>query len=223
MTKFQILIFFLLFFPGKFYAQEGVYIGAKVGGGFSRYYFAVDPGIYKPLVIDIVPVYEAGIVFSHQNGKYMGLQIDLQYTQKAWQERFVGDTTEKVLIHYVEMPLLTTARLAFGKKKSALILSFGIYGAYAFASENESNTSSSPYAPLIDYSKSFKNSFDFGFKAGLGYEFLVNQSLLRFQLTFSQGLQDLFERNRVGIYRSLNQSLFASIIYKVPLFKKAKP
>jgi len=221
MTKFRVLIFFLLIFSGKFYAQEGAYIGAKFGGGFSRYYFAVDPGIFQPLVIDLVPVYEAGVVFSHQNDKRMGLEIDIQYTQKAWQERFEGDTTEKMLIHYLEMPLLTTARLAFGEKKSALVISLGIYGSYAFASENESNPSVLD-STLIDYSKSLKNTFDFGFKAGLGYEFMVNQSLLRFQLTFSQGLQDLYDRDRVGIYRSLNQSLFASIIYKVPLFKKAK-
>lgn len=202
-------------------AQEGASIGFKFGSGFSRYYFALDPGLNEPINQDFAPVYEAGLVFSHQSGKAAGLQIELQYAQKAWQEKFDDGSKSNVLIHFIELPVLTHMRLPFKSGKSALIINFGFYGAYAFKETVELIGEVSD-STLINYHDFKYNKVDYGLRGGVGFEKKIGRGSVQIQAMYSQGLQDIIGRDRLKVYRSLNQSLFVSAMYKIPLSRNKK-
>ena len=210
------------FITSTSFAQKRASIGLKGGYGFSGYYFVTDGNIYADFIdVDFVPAYNTGIVFNYLS-KITGIQISMEYTQKGWIEKFKNGAASEVTIDYLEFPVLTQFR--FGKKKSGWVVNFGLYGGYVIKSRQKSD----PMELVIDqrdtmfinYRELKYNTFEYGIKAGGGYELGLGKNSLQLELMFTQGMLNLFEANRLGVYRSLSQGLTFSAIYKFTLFRK---
>lgn len=95
----------------------------------------------------------------------------------------------------------------------------GMHVSYAFNAKTDSsgiiNGTSLVNYNALDYSK-----FDYGLDGGIGLELGKDKNVFLIQLMFSQGMRNVLERDPTAIYRSLNQSLFLSMIYKVSFSKK---
>jgi len=217
------LVLFCLLANGSF-AQKRASLGLKFGSGFSGYYFVTDININPdPIKVGFIPVYSGGVVFNYLD-KIVGIQIGTQYIQKGWIETFNNNATSEVVIDYLEVPILTHIR--FGRtKKSGWVVNLGIYGAYVIQT-NENHSELKPDltqdTEYIKYYEMKYSAFDYGIKAGGGFEFGLGKNSLQFELMFTQGMQNFFEQDRVGIYKSLSQTLTFSAIYKFTLFRRGE-
>ena len=203
------------------YSQSGTSIGIKAGEGFSRYYFIrIDQGHISQ---SYIPVFQTGLVFSQINKKNCGIQFEINYIQKGWKQTFDSEpTTYSVKMDNIEFPFLTHFRL--GKKKSAIIINMGLHFSYAYNLKVDSLGSALDTIAL-HYGNLKLSPFDYGLDIGLGYEFGRDRGVFQVQLMFSQGLSNFINRDTqdpLVIYRSINQSLFLSCVYKIPLTRKKK-
>lgn len=202
-------------------AQKRASLGLKIGGGVSSYYFVTDLNI-NPDYIDngIMQVYEGGLIFNYLD-RNMGLQIGVQYTQKGWIENFQNGASAQVLFDCIEFPLLTQFR-SNRYKKSGWLLLLGTYGNYMMqASQTFKGEPDATMDTLwVKYNDLEYNTFEFGIKGGAGFEFGLGKNSLQLQVLFTQGFVNLFDSDRVGLYRSLSQNLSVSAIYKFTLFRR---
>ena len=208
-----ILTFFCLSSLVEINAQQGFSIGIKAGTGFSQYYFQ------KYIEQDFVQVFQGGLVISHLDKKNLGLHFEIIQTQKAWQEKFSETFKKRVVVDYIELPILSVIKL--GKKKSGITINAGLHFSIPYKIDSLIiGDAMSADSSLINYGQAAYKKFDYGLNGGLGYQLCFGRNIFELQLMYSQGLQNIFERNYLTIYRSLNQNLTLNLIYKVSLAKK---
>ncbi len=198
------------------YSQAGSSLGIKAGAGVSRYFLLVAAD-QEQILQNFVPVFQTGLVFSQLNEKNLGIQIELNYVQKAWEEKLPETGKYNVLFDNIELPVLTHLRI--GKKKSAWLINLGLHVSYAFNARIDSSgvfTTTS----IIEYNNLNYSNFDYGMDGGFGFEIGKERGIFQIQLMYSQGMKNILERDPEKVYRSLNQNLFLSCIYKIPLFRK---
>jgi hypothetical protein len=194
-------------------SQEGFSVGIQGGAGFSYYFFQdyIDQ--------DFVPVYQYGFVIGHMKDGGMGAQLKILKTQKAWQEKIRIGFKKRVVIDYLEIPFLTSFKI--GKNHSSLIINAGIHVSKIL------NVDSTNYGQQLHIDKSIINyspiaftPWNYGVSGGIGYQLTFDRNIMQLELMYSQSLQNLFERDYTKIYRSLNQNLYLSLIYKVSIARK---
>jgi len=196
-------------------SQSGFSIGFKGGYGYSQYFFRV------PVEQVVVPVYQYGLVISQMNKKNFGVEFNVLHTQKAFQEKFNETYFKQVTINYIEFPILSTYKI--GNKKSALVLFGGLHLSVALNVDSLiEGTPTEADTSLIQYSPFEYSNWNYGLGGGLAYQLILGKNVFQLQLMYSQGLQNLFERDYASIYRSLNQNLFINLTYKVSLEKRGK-
>jgi hypothetical protein len=195
------------------YAQQGFSFGIKAGTGFSQYYFV------NYVEQDFVQVYQGGLVVSHLNDKNLGLHFEILQSQKAWQEKFSETYKKRVIIDYLEFPVISVIKVG---KKSGLTINAGLHFSFPLKIDSMETGEPSPAdtSRLINYSGIDVSGFDYGLNGGLGYQFCFGRNIIELQVMYSQGLQNIFERNYLSLYRSLNQNLYVNLIYKISLAKK---
>ncbi len=207
----------IIFFNQNFlFSQGNAAIGVKAGYGLSRYFFIVaTPN--KPISQNFVPVYQAGVNFSQINAKNCGIQVELNYIQKAWEETLDESGIYKAAFDNIELPFLSHFRI--GRKKFAWIINLGMHISYAFNSKIDSSGVHS-YNSIINYQELDYNTFDYGVDGGFGFEIGKDKGIFQMQLMYSQGMRNIIDRDPTKVYRSLNQNVFLSLIYKIPLYRK---
>ncbi len=201
--------------PEFCFSQAGTSLGIKAGAGLSRYFFIVAAD-QVPIYQNFVPVYQTGLIFNQLNKKNVGVQIELDYTQKAWEQTTGESGKYKVVIDNIEFPFLTHFRI--GKKKSAWIINAGLHFTHAFNARVDSSGITN--GSIIEYAALKYSKFDYGLDGGLGYEIGKDNGIFLIQIMYTQGMKNIIERDPNKVYRSLNQSVFMSCIYKIPLSKK---
>jgi len=213
-----ILLLFISIFAlqQRCYSQASSSLGVKAGAGVSRFFLLVAAD-QEDILQNFVPVFQAGLVFSQINEKNLGIQIELNYVQKAWEEKLPETGKYNVLFENIELPVITHIRI--GKKKSAWFINLGLHLSYAF---NAMIDSSGVFTrtSIIDYNNLNYSNFDYGMDGGFGYAIGKEKGIFQIQLMYSQGMKNVLERDPEKVYRSLNQNLFLSCIYKIPLSKK---
>jgi hypothetical protein len=219
MKSFLILLFsitIIIFNQIFLFPQAGSSIGVKAGYGLSRYYFIVaTPN--KPITQNFVPVYQGGVSFSQINAKNCGIQVELNYVQKAWEETLGESGKYKAVFNNVELPFLSHFRI--GRKNFAWIINMGMHVSYAFKSKIDSSGVHSINS-IINYQNLDYNAFDYGVDGGFGFEIGKDKGIFQIQVMYSQGMRNIIDRDPTKVYRSLNQNVFLSMIYKIPLFRK---
>ncbi|MBN1252725.1 MAG: PorT family protein [Bacteroidales bacterium] len=185
-------------------------MGVKGGIGASKYYF-------QPFVKqDFTLVNKQGIVLNYLNNNGVGLQIEFNYTQKAWKEITVASNPQQMLLQYYEIPILTHIKI--GKSlKSWPTISFGPH--ISLLNNHKYTANSTIDTSIVDYNfnNGLYSEFDYGLDISLGYEFHTSIGNFQFDIIYSQGLKDILARNTASIYQSLNQNMFFEFSYKIKI------
>lgn len=174
----------------------GIGVANKLGGNYTaesrqEFVMGISAGISLPfrLPFDLEPGIETGVFFTQKG--FLNPSTD----------RFDGTT---VLLDYVEVPILARVRYDFTDRVKPKAVG-GFYT--AFRANAESIEPDGDRNDLNDVTK----SIDFGLVAGVGLDFLVQETNLSFQVRYGVGLPPLFTGNVSGKERPGYLSLLMAV------------
>ncbi|MDA3891700.1 MAG: porin family protein [Salinivirgaceae bacterium] len=194
-------------------------VGARGGFGAHGAYFE-----HPSLNNYQEPYYKAngGLVIIYNNDQNVGIQTEINYTQKGWQEIDTSftlisynpelqriDTTKPDSyfhrnINYLEVPFFSHWEIGYGKIKP--IIFAGPYLAWKLSESRDSSNFSHIWHPNHKY-KHYEQKIrdlDFGIKFGLGLRYDITEWLgiyidVRIDLQVAGG-RDIFIDHPVGVY-----------------------
>ena len=148
--------------------KKEFFIGAKGGMVFSSVKFK--PNVEQNLYIGN----SAGFIFRMISEPHVGIQIELNYLQKGWEEKPLPEATQNYFhkLNYFDIPVMTHASL--GKKAFKVTLNLGPAIAFLLSDSQGMNPASPgiPAAPPVQYwGKPIDTGIDFLFVGGLGTEY----------------------------------------------------
>lgn len=148
--------------------KKEFYLGVKGGMVFSRVKFKpnVEQSSYNGN--------SAGFIFRMISEPHVGIQIELNYLQKGWEEKPLEGQAQNYFhkLNYFDIPVMTHA--SFGNKAFKVTLNLGPAVAFLLSDSQGMNPASPdiPDPPPIQYwGKPIDSSVDFLFTGGLGTEY----------------------------------------------------
>lgn len=128
----------------------------------------------------------AGIVFRYAGHKYCGLQVELNWMQRGWNQ--TDSTAYGRTQHYIELPLLF--HLYFGKKFRGY-LNLGPQIGYCVAEVEHGNapTKTNQYLPI-------EKPFDWGVAGGLGMYGRSIAGTWQLEARFNYSLGDMYKNSK---------------------------
>lgn len=168
-----------------------IYIGPTFGANASMM-------LFNPSVRQIpLPGYNGGISFRYITQKHVGLQIELNYSQRGWEEEGGGYVRK---LDYVELPFLTHLYLG---KTHRFIVNFGPKVSYLLSESVLVNTTGSDAEQHV---KPVYFPFDYGLAAGAGYNLHTRKiGVFQLELRGYYGLSDLFANTKSDYFAASNQ------------------
>lgn len=148
--------------------KSETYIGISGGPTVSTVYF-------KPEVTGLgyLTGYQGGIMVRYISEKHLGLQVEVNYTQRGWKET---ETVYSRTMNYIEIPFLS--HFYFGEK-SRFFFNIGPKVAY-YLGESILTNSNADSENQEQHTLEAGNKIDYGFSAGFGL--LFNIQRMAFQL-----------------------------------------
>ena len=192
-----------------------LYIGAKGGMTFSKVRF------YPSIVESFLQGNTGGIVFRLISEPHIGFQVEVNYTQKGWNE----DSTKYFhRLNYINIPIMTHVNL--GDKAFRVTLNLGPEAAFRISDEQGFNgtevvSGDSGYRDY--YGKPTDTKVDFLFTAGLGMEYhMKGGSSLVFEGRAYYSLPNLFNPDNYPFKVSQSNGGQVTLGYLFQLNKKKK-
>lgn len=188
-------------------------IGIKSGVTYSSL-FAKLPA--KNVTGFVEPSY--GLILSYVDQKIVGIQIELNYVTKSWEETPVADTSFNAKLTYLEIPLLTT--LHFGNKFKFLV-NGGPYLSILLNEESRHNiNATSQYLPY--YENRTPRGGDFGLMGGAGFRLQTKAGLFQIEARYSFGFQNTYDpvKSKLAYSNMTTMSVFLSYQF---LFSHDRP
>lgn len=151
-----------------------------------------------------------GLVFRYIAEKNVGVQVELNYSQRGWKE--ADDLFEKQL-NYIELPFLT--HIYIGRKSQFFInlgpkIGFLVSEKIVFPASNSST--SHQQINQID------NPFEYGVCAGLGYLVKINKNVLHLEARTGYSISDIYSNQKKDYFsssRNLNVAINASWLLQI--------
>ncbi len=139
-------------------------MGATGGMTFTKVRF------YPNIVESFQQGYAGGIMFRLISEPHIGFQVEVNYTQKGWNEDSTGYSRR---LNYVSMPVMTHVNI--GKKAMRFTLNFGPEIAYMISESEKFDPSKTIVSGDTNYREYFgkptDTQLDFLFTVGLGMEY----------------------------------------------------
>ena len=230
-----IIIFYFLSF--SLYAQRNLFlqevaVGVNGGMNFSNVSFLHNNPAKGPELGDIgmESRVKCGISVRHISMKHFGVQLEINYLQGGWSEKFrAEDKIEGVdftgveisrRLDYIEIPLL--AHIYFGNKMRFFVNlgpKLGILASYGKLKENFSPEQIVVFDlndPRI-YDKGH-NNFDYGLSFGVGLDLQIGRLHTVVEGRYTFGFGDVYSNSKIDIYqRSSNQNAAVTVAFLLPV------
>lgn len=203
MLKYYFLLIIFIVAMSSLKAQ--VFIGIKAGTSFSQILYD-DTGI-RPPVQNYKTGYSGGIILKYFAQPHVGIQAEVNYTQKGWEITQDDNVHEKTL-NYIEVPVMSNIYL--GKKKTQVFINLGPYVSFLI-SKDDQQTIVNEEGEYIFEDRSV-SEFDYGISVGGGLNRSFTFGTIQLEGRFSQGLNNIFDRF-MSIEQSQNQSFNISLAY----------
>ena len=165
-------------------------------------YFGASAGITESMVIFKPTVsqgylmgYNGGIVFRYIAEKNVGMQAELNFSQRGWTE--LNGLYSRQL-NYVELPFMTHIYIG---KKSRVFLNLGPKISYLISEKVLKNETSNIDTQHIS---NVENTFDYGLCAGLGFLFNIKGNIYQLDTRANYGLSDVFSNNKRDYFDTSN-------------------
>ncbi len=193
MRNFCFLLFLL--FSTVIVAQDRlehpeIYLGVNLGATESMIQF--NPTVRQGYLFG----YNGGLVFRYIAEKNVGMQAELNFSQRGWTERS-GKYSRK--LNYIELPFMTHIYIG---KKNRVFLNIGPKISYLLSEQvlvNDTiNSTSTQHTTLI------QNPFDYGLCGGLGFLFKIKGNIFQLDTRFNYSLSDIFSNNKRDYFDTSN-------------------
>lgn len=153
--------------------------------------------MFKPAVSQTyLSGYNGGLVFRYIAEKNVGMQVELNFSQRGWSE---SDGLYERQLNYIELPFMTHIYVG---KKNRVFLNLGPKIAYLISEKeitnNTTNSTATQHTTLIE------NPFDYGLCAGLGVLFNVRGNILQLDTRANFGLSDVFSNDKRDYFDTSN-------------------
>jgi len=185
-----ILIITLIFNP--IYAQYKKYpadISVGVQGGITGSMVYFKPAISQTYTTG----YEGGLIFRYISEKNLGIQTELNFTQKGW-----GETGFARQMDYVEIPFMT--HLYFGKK-TRMFINLGPKAGFFL---DDRITLNDLTVQKYRHSTPVFNKLDYGFTGGFGLYTHIKKQIFQLETRASFSMSNFFQDDLAGIYDNSN-------------------
>jgi hypothetical protein len=180
-------------------------LGISGGMGYSQ--------LFTSPFIGISPLqgYVGGIVFKHISEPHTGIQLELNYIQKGWDEKLDAPNVYSRRFNYLEFAPLS--HFEFGKRNTNLLLHIGPTFSYLL---NDSITEvvTENFAGKVYYHSKMEGKIELGLCVGIGITQSTGIGDFQLECRFNQAINNVFSSSDVFSY-STNQVLTAKLSYMV--------
>jgi hypothetical protein len=171
-------------------------LGIGFQGGINRSSVIFDPSIKQAPV----NLQTYGLVLNYISEKYLGVQVELNMTQRGWSESQDSLGSYSRTINYFEIPIMTHIYAPI--KKFRINFDLGPYISFfnSYTEKYDKNLRHNPADDTIRpgeiryYGVNIDNTFDYGFVAGIGVGYHSILGEFQFRFRFTQGLTSIFYR-----------------------------
>lgn len=196
------------------------YMGAKGGMVFSKVKFKpnVEQNFYTGNSV--------GMVFRMISEPHVGIQVELNYLQKGWEEKPLEGATQGYFhrLNYVDVPIMTHASL--GSKSLRFTFNLGPAVAFLLSDSQGMNPASPgiPAQPPIPYwGKPIDSRIDFLFTGGIGTEYHFDRwGALALDARVFYSLTNLYDYKNYGYDPSQTNGVQVTLAYLFRLNKAKK-
>lgn len=166
-----------------------VYVGANFGVTESMVMFT--PSVSQGFLMG----YNGGVVFRYIAEKYVGMQAEINYSQRGWTESSGLYTRQ---LNYIELPFMTHIYMG---KKSRFFINIGPKVSYLLSEKvvlNQNTTSDTQHITAI------QNPFDYGLCGGLGLLFNIKGNIIQLETRTYYGFSDVFSNKKTDYFSKSN-------------------
>ncbi|WP_020531535.1 porin family protein [Flexithrix dorotheae] len=229
MKKSCLLLLVPMFLCSALSLQAQVWMGLK--GGYNSSQVVLDPNLNTATTLT---GYLGGVILKVSANPNVGLQTELNYSQKGWTELTRSTNGEinpnlsfTMRYNYIDFPILTN--IFVGKKRVKYFLNFGPHLSYLLSASNTTNDTradqSTVLEPTYPYDEGTAKPVEFGVTVGLGLTIDMLKGTFQFEGRGTMGLNNIIDRESEGApLGSQNQVINFSVAYLFPLgnLKKEK-
>jgi hypothetical protein len=168
-----------------------------------------------------------GLVGRMAMGKNVGLQLELNYAQQGWKEKYEDEDGKPIkgykynrLINYGQLPFYT--RVQFGEKKIKWFFLAGPQIGYMIGeSTNENLNGSTPGKENRQHNMPVQKKFEWGISGGLGVEIRTGIGCFTLEGRYLYSLGDIYNSRREDPFsKSSGQILTTKIAYLIPVRRR---
>ncbi|MBN2481731.1 MAG: PorT family protein [Bacteroidales bacterium] len=205
-TTFSVLLFLSLHVAAQDVFSPSTHLGLHTGMNLCRTRFS--PSIQQHLF----KANQTGLIFRHISEPQIGLQVELNFSQKGWIENRDTLGEYKRVLQTIDVPV--TAVFLFGKKRLKLSFVIGPYLSYRKKENEVLNISDTAYFKDY-YLKPLEHKLEFGLIGGLGLEWHHHIGIFALRGSFSYSLSKMFPLNVPEFYfgDSSMQVVNISVVY----------
>lgn len=173
----------------KMYGQKKTFFGVKSGYNYTTTNFN---HILIPL--NIIEGYKPGLHFGIKGLSYLqkgvGLQFELNYSQKGWTQLFGSNIPKfETEMNYLELPILIN--LYLGNGKTRFFINLGTYVEYLLSYKTKNFPTDTGLFDFYPYDDSRDNKFGYGYRAGGGIYHDFSFGTVFIEGSFAFGLSDV--------------------------------
>jgi hypothetical protein len=176
-----------------------IYVGANLGATESMVMF--NPSVNQ----DYLRGYNGGLVFRYIAEKNVGLQAELNFSQRGWTES-TGLYSRQ--LNYIELPFFTHIYMG---KKNRFFINLGPKISYLLSEKvlnNSTTTSDNQHITPI------QNPFDYSLCGGIGVLFNIKGKIFQLDTRANYGLSDVFFNSKSDYFsRSNNFNISLNLAY----------
>ncbi|HEY6914337.1 MAG TPA: porin family protein [Paludibacter sp.] len=190
-------IFIFILFSTSLIAQvrldkPEIYVGVTAGATGSMV-------IFNPVVAQTyLQGYNGGLVFRYIAEKNVGMQAELNFSQRGWKEAN-GLFTKQ--LNYIELPFLTHIYMG---KKNRFFINLGPKISYLLSEKVLVNGTTN--STETQQTTAVQNAFDYGLCGGIGFLFNIKGNQLQLDTRAYYALSDIYSNNKKDYFDNSNNA-----------------
>jgi len=167
-----------------------MYIGANVGVTESMVMF--NPAVTQSFLMGL----NGGFVFRYIAEKNVGMQAELNFSQRGWKE---ANGLYSRQLNYIELPFLTHIYVG---RKNRVFFNIGPKISYLISEKVLAN--SSAVTTDLQHITSIQHPFDYGLCTGLGLLFNIGGNIYQLDTRANYSLSDVFNDQKKDYFANSN-------------------
>ena len=195
-----------LFSQKKFFEPE-TYVGVNLGQTGSMVNFS--PSVDQSFLLG----YHGGLVYRYIADKNMGVQAELNYSQRGWNET---DNLFSRRLDYLEIPFMT--HFFFGRN-FRFFINLGPRVSYLISDNILKNNTI--ISTKVQHISAIENRFDYGFCGGIGFLLKIKQQVFQIDARGNYSMSDIYSNDKKDFFDTSN-NINASVSFAW-LMKIKKP